>query len=441
MKVTDIRRKLAATLMAGAMLAPSAAAAADLNVNLVRNPGFENLDATDSHILDWTDGSGLGYTYAFSQNYDNGGPLAGGGNVYFTSNAGDYRTAGIVSQSIDISAGASGALIASGNAAFSLSGFFSTYLGNNDFGFLQVDFRNASNATLGSRVIGPNANLQNWTRIASGGAIPVGTQTAFLSVYGDGTNGGPDGYIDNVDFQVTDEVILPTLDLRVDRDDGSLILSNRTGSPVNISGYQLTSAFGGLAPANWVSITDNYDANNGGAVDGTNNWTRLTQAAAHGDLSEADLASGNGGALGHTQSINLGNAGAWIRNPNEDLVFQYISSGTVVTGLVTFEDAAPFGAGDFNTDGLINAADWAILRTNQHADLSGDSLAEAYRRGDLTGDRKNNHADFAAFKAIFETANGAAAFQALFAPVPEPSTIVLLLSCGVFALPSRRRAS
>jgi|GEM_PF-2269895 len=440
MKVTDLRRKLAAALVAGGMLMPGAALAADLQTNLALNPGFENLDGTDSHILDWTDGTGLGYTYA-SGVYDNGGPLASGGNFYFTSNNGDVVEPGVVSQSIDLSSGASATLIASGNAAYGLNGFFSTYLDNNDFGFLQVDFLDSGSSTLGSAVLGPGANLQTWTLLAGGGPIPIGTKTALVSVYGGGTDGGPDGYIDNVDFRVTDEVILPVLDLRVDRNDGSLILSNQTGGPVNISGYQLTSAFEGLDPNNWVSIADNYDADSGGSVDSANVWSQLTQAGAHGDLSEGDLETGSGGSLAHTQSINLGNLGTWIRNPNEDLVLQYLSGGNVVTGIVNFEDLAPFEVGDLNTDGIIDSNDWAVLRSNQHTDLTGKSLAEAYRLGDLTGDLQNNHPDFVAFKAAYDAANGQGAFVAMVASVPEPSTILLLLTSGLFMAPAVRRGS
>ena len=445
MKVTNIRKKLAAALVAGGMLVPSAAHAADLDINLLIDPGFESVGTAGAYgapLNSWTDGTLTGYTY-FSAIYANGGALAGGGDYYFTSNAssdGDVTAAGEVAQVVDLSTGASGTLIASGNAAFGLSGFFSTYLTNNDFAFLQVDFKNSGNTTLSSKVVGPNANLQTWTQLATGGAIPVGTTSALVSVYGGGTDGGPDGYLDNIDFRVTDEVILSALDLRVDRDDGSLILSNRTGSPVNISGYQITSAFEGLNPATWQSIADNYDANSGSAVDGANIWTELTQTGAHGDLSEADLASGNGGSLAHTQSINLGNAGTWIRNHNEDLVFQYISNGSVVTGLVNFEDGAPFVEGDLNTDGIVNSSDWAILRSNQHTDLSGKSLAEAYLLGDMTGDLENNHADFVAFKNDFDAVNGLGAFQAMIATtVPEPTSVVLLMTSGLLLLTGTRR--
>lgn len=235
---------------------------------------------------------------------------------------------------------------------------------------------------------------------------------------------------------------LPELHLRVDRDDGSMNLSNNTGGAVNISGYQLTSAFEALDQANWVSIADNYDADSGSAVDGTNVWTKLTQAGAHGDLSEADLVSGSGGSLADDDSIILGNAGAWIRNPNQDLSFEYISNGTVVSGIVSYTGTG-LVQGDFDKDGDIDIDDWVILRANQQTDLSSLAFAEAYFLGDMNGDKANNHPDFVDFKFAFNAANGPGAFQSMLssASVPEPSTVLLMMTGGLFALPAVRRGN
>ena len=47
MKVSNWRKRLAATLLAGGMISPAAAAkAANLNENLIANPGFENVDVS-----------------------------------------------------------------------------------------------------------------------------------------------------------------------------------------------------------------------------------------------------------------------------------------------------------------------------------------------------------------------------------------------------------
>src|SRR5215203_1453271 len=67
MKVTDIRRKLAAVLAAGGLLAPAAAHAANLNTNLIVNPGFESVDFNTLNnvgapvIQNWAN---MGFTYS-----------------------------------------------------------------------------------------------------------------------------------------------------------------------------------------------------------------------------------------------------------------------------------------------------------------------------------------------------------------------------------------
>jgi len=79
--------------------------------------------------------------------------------------------------------------------------------------------------------------------------------------------------------------------------------------------------------------------------------------------------------------------------------------------------------GDFNSDSVINTADYDILATNF---LTGSQ----YAQGDLTFDGKVNLADFKAFKAIYPAAGGL--------PVPEPTTGVLL-ACGGLAWALGRR--
>ena len=454
MKVTDLRRKLIAALAAGGLIAPGMVHAAELNTNLLINSGFENVDFTGDlgnygapRVLDWI-GTGFAYSHDGSggiPDYANGGPLAGGGSYYFTpGRPGDDITGpGIFYQDVDVSTGSSGTLIASGAAAYKVGAFFSSYLTQGDFGNVHLDFLDNGSASLGTAVVSP-IDTSTWTQNFRGGLIPVGTATVRVSLFGTPLAGSPDGYMDIVDFQVTNEVLQPALELTVDRDTGGMTLSNRTGGAVNVKSYSITSAFEGLVPANWLSIADNYDAGSPGPnqLDAANDWSELTDPDAHGDLSEADLESATGFSFGHTDTVDLGAAGTWLQTPTEDLVFQYISGGEIVQGLVTFtgNGDVPLAEGDLNADGEVNSADWMILRTNQHTDMSGDSLAEAYRRGDLTGDRQNNHPDFVEFKALYDAANGAGAFAAMVAAVPEPAAAILVLTAGLFALPTLRRA-
>lgn len=95
--------------------------------------------------------------------------------------------------------------------------------------------------------------------------------------------------------------------------------------------------------------------------------------------------------------------------------------------------------GDFNSSGGVNSADWAILRANQNARLSGKTPEQAFFLGDLNGDKKNNHADFVIFKTIYEDANGSGSFDQMVAGVPEPSSMLLMLSVAVLSASTRRR--
>ena len=132
MKVTDWRRKLAASLVAGGLMAPCALYGANLNTNLVPDPSFENVSGitccfTATELNSWQDGTQHGFAYTYGQGYDNRGPLLGGnpppssGTYYFSPNAdnsiADVTTPGQVSQNLDVSAGATATQIASGEAA------------------------------------------------------------------------------------------------------------------------------------------------------------------------------------------------------------------------------------------------------------------------------------------------------------------------------------
>lgn len=462
MKVTDPWKRLLAAVAAGGMYVSGAAYAANLNTNLMVNGDFELVDTVNApfgaynapRILNWV-GTGVAYSHDLSisngapvPDYANGADPPSAGHWYFTPNASspDINAPNQFYQDINVSTGDTASAISSGVAGFNLNAYMSTYLTNSDIGRVQVDFRNGSGTSLGTSLMSDSdAGTSNvWSLNTKTGVIPIGTKTVRVSAYGTPVNGGPDGYIDNIDFQVA-IVQLPALRITVNRANGSIILSNDTGGAVNLSGYSITSPFESLTPASWLSITDNYDAGNPdpNQVDAAHNWSELTDASTHGDLSEADLQSGNGASLANGRTVNLSSSAGWIQNPHEDLVFQYISGGQIKDGIVSYinNNDSPFVSGDFNIDGAINVADWVILRTNQLSNLSSKSLAEAYRLGDLTGDKLNDHADFVRFKTAYDVANGAGAFAAMVATVPEPSSAFLVLAAGTLFLPALRRRS
>lgn len=218
MKITSLTKKLGAALVAGGLMIPSTIEAASLNTNLISDPGFEDVNATAGaygalQLNSWSDGTHTGYTYASGQ-YDNGGPLVGGGARYFSSNqttgAGtDADAPGQITESIDLSTGDSAAVIASGTARYSFGAFFTTYDTDEDFGALHLEFLDAGAGSLGADSVGPLVNEGGWTAHTGGGLVPAGTASVLVSVFGTAVNGGPDGYIDNTSFSIS-EIPEPT---------------------------------------------------------------------------------------------------------------------------------------------------------------------------------------------------------------------------------------
>jgi hypothetical protein len=81
--------------------------------------------------------------------------------------------------------------------------------------------------------------------------------------------------------------------------------------------------------------------------------------------------------------------------------------------------------GDFTNDGVLNSADYLRLRANLLQSFPTFTPAQSYLRGDLTADRKVNHADFAAFRTAYLAVHSQAAFDAMVAEVPEPAALAL----------------
>ena len=169
MKVTNWRRKLMASLVAGGVMAPAAASALNLDTNLIANPGFESVDTVNApfglydapRILNWSGINAFAYSHdhsitaghrlnPFVPDYADGADPPNAGHWYFTANSnpgsatGDIRTPNLVYQDLDVSSGPTGTQIATGEAAYKLSAFMSSYLNDSDAGNVQLDFKNGS---------------------------------------------------------------------------------------------------------------------------------------------------------------------------------------------------------------------------------------------------------------------------------------------------------
>ncbi|MBA4104642.1 MAG: hypothetical protein C0485_02710 [Pirellula sp.] len=131
---------------------------------------------------------------------------------------------------------------------------------------------------------------------------------------------------------------------------------------------------------------------------------------------------------------SLYGATGWATEPSK--IYFGGDDGMIVKDFQVTVSGPAVKDGDFNQDNAINAADWVIFRTNQQANLSALTLQQAFFLGDLNSDKKNNYADFNIFKQLYDVANGAGAFTAMVASVPEPTGLAmagvattLLISC------------
>jgi hypothetical protein len=406
MKVTNLGRKLAASLIAGGLMVP-AVRAANLNENLVANPGFENVDINTSQggynavrILDWDDGSLIGYAYSHNgaldgggatiPDYANGGSYTGGmapagtGSFYFTSNAtaGDVDGPGQVAQLIPVGTGATGAAIAQGEAAITVSGYFSSFSTNLDFGTIDVAFLGSGGTNLGSIAVS-DRDTTTWTLESTAGLVPVGTESLQVSVYGTPLSSGPDGYIDNVDVQIISaESVL--LFLEVNTATGELKLRNNTGADIAIDYYEVFSDNGtgnSLQAGNsdWMSLQDQNLAGFP-AGNGTGNGWEESGGSGPGVLAESYLSGSSVLAAG--AAISLGQA--FDTAAAADLTFRY---GLVPAG------ASP--AADYNGDGFVDAADYTVWR-----DTTGTSVAPG-TGADGNGDGMVDAADYAIWRTGF----------------------------------------
>src|SRR3954468_1312770 len=236
-----------------------------------------------------------------------------------------------------------------------------------------------------------------------------------------------------------------TVTATLNRNTGILTITNGAASPLDMLGYTVSSSFGSLSQTNWLTVANNYDrpaspTPGNGSIDSNNSWTILSSGTSHTELSEAELSvpSGDGGAIGAGQTLNLGNI--WIRSPTEDVTIQILrADGNIFAVPLTFtgNNGAAFLTGDLNFNGVLDPADWPLYIANALTNLSGLSSAQRYQKGDLNNDGVNNLVDMDLFIDAYNAAHGAGAFAEMIAGVPEPSSVVLLLiGRAVFA---RRR--
>jgi hypothetical protein len=198
--------------------------------------------------------------------------------------------------------------------------------------------------------------------------------------------------------------------LQVDPTTGETMLRNTSQTTVELDGYHVRSESDSLSTAGWNSLDEQN-------VGGNGNWLEVLNAGS-GLLGEFNALSATSLAPG--VSLSLGNAYEGDMTGMRDLTFEFLLSGEADgrIGTVIYEALSTRLDGDFNNNGVVDAADYVVWRET-------DGSPEGYNRW-----RAN-------FGAVLPAA-GQGARLAANSSVPEPSAWLLAaVAAGLLGLNRR----
>jgi hypothetical protein len=267
----------------------------------------------------------------------------------------------------------------------------------------------------------------------SGGVAKMGTFSIVMGAEQGGAGSGGVGNLRFNDLVINGPGESRVPSLVIDRQTGAMTLDNPAGGePLALLGYSITSEFGALDQSDWVTIAGNYDAAGDGSIDPDDAWTILTASGSSGDLSEAELVGGDGGAIAPGTQLDFGEV--WLPAPTEDVRIELLSQTGAQVRMGVQYTGDPIANGDLNADGAIDVNDWVAFLVGLNDDVPGISPAAAYQRGDLVNnDLVTDHADFLEFQQLYDAANGAGSFAAMVASVPEPTSGCMMM-IGIFVV-------
>jgi hypothetical protein len=215
------------------------------------------------------------------------------------------------------------------------------------------------------------------------------------------------------DFDISDDFTVSALAATVNRADGTITINNPFTTPVAFDFYQFTSVSNSLKNDTWNSLSDqNFQPSGAGAHQ---KWQEAG-GSGPGAIAEVYL-DGNSTLDPATPSRSIGAAYNTSVN-GEDLVFQYrLVTGQLRTGFVQYVGTVPTLQGDYNTDGVVDAADYVVWRKTNI----------------------NGPAGYDTWRTNFGRTAGSGAALAGAASVPEPASVVLILAAFLLGFSRRIR--
>jgi hypothetical protein len=205
------------------------------------------------------------------------------------------------------------------------------------------------------------------------------------------------------------------------------VANNQTGIDFELSYYEIRSASGSLNTSGWVSFAEAEDGLQHPAPDGIG-WDEAAGFSSN-LISEGRLQGTNSYMPGQTDSLgSLFTPGGAL-----DLRFFYAGpDGALTEGIIEYINDSI--AGDFNSDGFIDAADYTVWR-----DTLGDTgpgLA-----ADANGDGIVDAVDYGIWRSNFGASQVSGNSVANPAAVPEPATVVAMVCLAMLVGGVQRRVA
>ena len=222
------------------------------------------------------------------------------------------------------------------------------------------------------------------------------------------------------DSQIADDYYFgPTpanlLGIVVNKTDGTVTIKNNYSSALTIDHYSIVSR-GGALKNTWSGLgsLDSIGSGEG------QSWSKAGGASAN-ELAELFLSGSSTFDPAESHSIGAAYNPAVFGGTNGDLVFQFhLTSGERLYGPVSYVTSGAV-AGDYNQDGVVNAADYTVWRDHLGQNTTLPNTNPADTDGVVT------QAEYTFWKSRFGATSGSGAGGAAVASsVPEPTSIILL---------------